>query len=207
MLRVVAGLGNPGQRYEKTRHNCGFRVLDRLYDYCRSHGRVSPWKEQKDAHTADVVLAGNKLSLIKPQRFMNISGRPLADYLSFYKIPAASLLVVHDDLDLPLGSMRIKAGGGHGGHNGIRSISADIGSPDYIRLKIGIGRPPGTAPGAGEDDERITGWVLGGFSAEEGTEIDRVFDQAIAAIDELNVRGLKSAQNRFNTKKGEITQS
>lgn len=203
MLRVVAGLGNPGQRYEKTRHNCGFKVVDRLYDHCHSHGQVSAWKEQRDAHIADAVLAGNKLTLIKPQRFMNLSGRPLADYLSFYKIAAGSLLVVHDDLDLPLGSLRIKAGGGHGGHNGIRSISADIGSADYIRLKIGIGRPVGAAPGAGEEDERITGWVLGGFSGEESVEIDKVFGQAVSAIEELNARGLKSAQNRYNTRKAE----
>jgi len=135
MIKVIAGLGNPGHKYLQTRHNAGFQFVDRLAG--------SDWQSLSriNALACPVNWQGHELQLLKPQSFMNLSGDPVAAYLRYYRIPVEALLVVHDDLDLEPGSIRYKYGGGHGGHKGLKDLHTKLGSPQYHRLRIGIGHP------------------------------------------------------------------
>ena len=137
---LIVGLGNPGQEYAQTRHNVGFQTLDALED--RTRGGV--WKTQKGALVKETTWGDKTLVLAKPQSFMNLSGKPVSQLLKEYKLSPDHLVVIHDDLDLPEGSIRLKAAGGHGGHNGLRSLIDMLGTRDWPRIRIGIGRPPGS---------------------------------------------------------------
>ncbi len=137
--RLVAGLGNPGEEYEMTRHNCGFATVDAIA--CELG--VNYWKNQDGCLVGVAKVGAEELLLAKPQSFMNCSGGPISHLMKRHGIKPDELLVVHDDLDIPEGSIRFKRGGGHGGHNGLKSITASLGTGDYARLKVGIGRPPG----------------------------------------------------------------
>jgi PTH1 family peptidyl-tRNA hydrolase len=186
-LGLVVGLGNPGPKYADTRHNVGFAVVERL---------ASRAGERFKAHRglADVAagrLAGSRVVLAKPRSYMNISGGPVASVLRYYGVSAEALIVVHDDLDLGLGTVRLKRGGGEGGHNGLRSISQSIGSRDYLRARFGIGRPPGRMDPAD--------YVLRRFSAAERTEVDLAVELCADAVEALLADGLESTQNRFHT--------
>ena len=139
MTRLVVGLGNPGPEYENTRHNAGFMTVDLLAQTLRA----AYWKDQGGAKVAHVRLGEDELVLVKPQTFMNISGKAVRKLAETYKVPVDQVVIVHDDLDLQEGSVRAKKGGGHGGHNGLRSLSEQLGSGDYLRVRIGIGRPLG----------------------------------------------------------------
>lgn len=139
MTRLVVGLGNPGPEYAATRHNAGFFVVDLLAENLRA----AYWKAEAGAKVARVRLGDDELVLAKPQTFMNISGKSVRRILDAYDVAVGDLIVVHDDLDLPEGSVRAKRGGGHGGHNGLRSLSETLGTGDYLRVRVGIGRPPG----------------------------------------------------------------
>jgi PTH1 family peptidyl-tRNA hydrolase len=138
VTRLVIGLGNPGPEYLATRHNAGFLVVDLLAENLRA----AYWKEEAGAKVARVRFGDGELLLAKPQTFMNVSGRSVKKLLGLYDVPVSELVVVHDDLDLGEGDVRAKAGGGHGGHNGLRSLNEAVG-PDYLRVRVGIGRPPG----------------------------------------------------------------
>ena len=188
-IRVIAGLGNPGEKYSGTRHNAGFLVVDRLAD--ERHGK---WRSGFGAELCDATLGADKVTLVKPLRFMNLSGGPVQEVLSFYKRTPEELVVVHDDIDLPLGAVRFKQGGGDGGHNGLKSITGSLGTGDYIRLRIGVGRPPH----GGDSEHAVSGWVLGRFSSEEQTLFDEVLVRAGMAVESLLREGLAVAQNRFN---------
>lgn len=139
MTRLLVGLGNPGPEYATTRHNAGFMVIDLLGENLRA----SYWKDEAGAKVARVRLGDDELVLAKPQTFMNVSGKSVKRLLDAYDLAVADLIVVHDDLDLPEGAVRAKREGGHGGHNGLRSIIEELGTGDFIRIRIGIGRPPG----------------------------------------------------------------
>ncbi len=181
-IRLVAGLGNPGAEYERTRHNVGFAVLDHL----ASEAKVSWQREQKwGAYYAklDTVL------LVKPMTFMNRSGGPLAAVAQFYKINPAEMLIVFDDLDLPLGRLRLRLGGGTGGHNGIDSIITTLGTDEIPRLRIGIG----AAPGEGTVD-----YVLGRFFEEEKPIVEKSVARAAEAVKWTIDKGILSAMNTFN---------
>src|ERR1700759_4798961 len=161
--QLVVGLGNPGERYAATRHNAGFMVLDLLADRAGSG-----FKSRKSAGgaAADVVegrLAGQSVGLAKPRPFMNEPGGPVAAVARFYKIAPERIVVVQDELDLPFGSLRVKRGGSEGGHNGVRSIVASLGSPEFARVRVGVGRPPGRQDAAEH--------VLRDFSAAERKEL------------------------------------
>ena len=152
---LVVGLGNPGSGYAGNRHNCGFMVADVLADRMRA-----PFKRDRSrARVAVGRLAGYPVTLAKPQSFMNLSGRPVAALRTFYKIPVERIVVIHDELDVPFGTVRLKQGGGDNGHNGLRSVTAALGSRDYLRVRVGIGRPPGRMDPAD--------FVLHDFSAAE----------------------------------------
>ena len=158
-MLLFAGLGNPGRDYAGNRHNAGFMALDVLAD---RHG-FSPWKAKDGAQIAEGRIRSHKILAIKPQSFMNKSGLPVAEAARFYKIPPENIFVFYDEIDLAAGKIRVKCGGGHGGHNGIRDIDRHIGT-DYWRVRIGVGRPEQVIPGSRID---IRKWVLMDFTASE----------------------------------------
>lgn len=158
-MLLFAGLGNPGQEYAGNRHNAGFMALDALAD---KHG-FSDWKTKGGAHTAEGRIGSQKIIAIKPQGYMNKSGLPVAEVARFFKIPPEDVFVFYDEIDLAAGKIRVKRGGGHGGHNGIRDIDRHLGS-DYWRVRIGVGRPEQVIPGSQID---IRKWVLMDFAASE----------------------------------------
>ncbi len=186
---LVVGLGNPGPKYAATRHNAGFLVLDLLAE--RIGGR---FKTQKaSGGRAEVVegrLAGSPVVLAKPTSFMNESGGPVSSVARFYKVPVERIAVVHDELDLPFGAIRLKRGGGEGGHNGLRSTSSALATKDYARVRFGIGRPPGRKDPAD--------YVLREFASAERRELAFLVDQAADAVEALIANGLEAAQNEFH---------
>ena len=188
---LVVGLGNPGPEYAETRHNVGVRVVELLA------ARAGGGKFSKHRTNADVLegrLAGRPAVLAVPRTYMNVSGGPVAGLLRYYGVAPADLVVVHDDLDLGFGVVRLKRGGGEGGHNGLRSISASIGTKDYLRVRFGIGRPPGRQDPAD--------FVLKRFSGAERKELDFAVDLAADAVEALLTDGLEPAQNRFHALSG-----
>jgi PTH1 family peptidyl-tRNA hydrolase len=172
----VVGLGNPGRSYERTRHNVGFLVADEL---ARRHG--GSWRRRKRAEVAPVSLGFEEVALLKPTTYMNNSGAALAEHA------AEDLIVVHDDLDLPEGDVRVKVGGGAGGHNGLRSLIGRLG-PDFVRVRVGIGRPPNAM--------NVTDYVLGRMSSAVRDAVPRAADAVEAVIED----GPEAAMNRFNVR-------
>ncbi|MDP9116182.1 MAG: aminoacyl-tRNA hydrolase [Actinomycetota bacterium] len=197
---LIVGLGNPGPRYAGTRHNAGFMVLDLLAT--RLGGRFKAHKGRADivegqlhgsaASTGSGAGASGVASavLAKPKAFMNLSGGPVAAISRFYKIPVERIVVVHDELDLPFGSLRLKRGGGDGGHNGLKSISSAIGHRDYVRVRLGISRPPIRQDPAD--------YVLREFSTAERKELGLLIDRAADAVEAVATQGLEAAQNTYN---------
>lgn len=202
-IRVIAGLGNPGPRYEKTRHNSGFMVLDALRERCEDSDDpltdASGWRDKGSAALAEFRINGETIHGIKPQTYMNRSGDTIGELLRFYKIEASELLVVHDDIDLPLGRLRLKQGGGEAGHNGLRSISEVLGTRDYHRLRIGVGKPERCRQGLEEDEDAIAEYVLSRFSEEEENMLKGVLIKGVDAIFDLCLHGLENAQKRYNS--------
>jgi PTH1 family peptidyl-tRNA hydrolase len=184
-FRLIVGLGNPGPRYAQTRHNVGFMVLDRLAAAESIAFGTEPKWEARIARLADGTL------LAQPATFMNLSGRAVRRILSFHKWLPQQVLVVFDDAALPLGTLRFREKGSHGGHNGIRSIIEHLGSTEFPRLKLGIG---GVGPDA------LTGHVLGVFSPEEGPALENMLATAVEAVQAARSQGLHAAANRFNTR-------
>jgi len=188
---LVVGLGNPGPDYDRTRHNVGFRVVELLA------ARAGGGRFAKHRSNADVLegrLAGRKVVLAKPRTYMNVSGGPVAGLARYFSVEPADLVVVHDDLDLGFGVVRLKRGGGEGGHNGLRSISQSLGTKDYLRVRFGIGRPPGRQDPAD--------FVLKRFSGAEAKELEFAVDLAADAAEALLADGLEPAQNRFHALSG-----
>ncbi len=183
--RMVVGLGNPGKEYVGTRHNIGFEVLDRIADQA---GLTFKSERKWKAHVAR--LEGGCI-LVKPQTYMNLSGRAVAAAAGFYKLPVESILVVYDDVALPLGQLKFRMTGGAGGHNGIKSLLADLGSPDFPRIKVGI---------SGSEGRDLSGHVLGRFREEEREEVENSLARAIDAVQVALARGVGDAANRFNSK-------
>ena len=184
---VIAGLGNPGSKYQWTRHNAGFLFLDRI---ARLEG-FSVSRKQFGGLTAEWERKGKRLVLLKPQTFMNLSGRSIMPALQFYKLKPEQLIVVHDEIDLPLGTTRLKQGGGHGGQNGLRSIMEQLGKGDFLRLRLGIGRPV-----HGE----VTDYVLGNFTPTEMDVFARVLDGALDMLELALDEGVPKAMSLFNNK-------
>jgi peptidyl-tRNA hydrolase, PTH1 family len=182
---LVVGLGNPGREYERTRHNIGWLVLDEL---SRRHG--GSWRSKFSGSLAEVRLDGLRLGLLKPETYMNESGRSVGAAVRFFKVEPERLLVVHDDVDLEAGRLQARAGGGLAGHNGLRSLAQHLGTQDFLRLRIGVGRP-------GRGDRRsVSDWVLSPFAAEEDAEA--LVARAGDAVETIASEGLETAQGRFN---------
>lgn len=184
---VVAGLGNPGSGYAANRHNVGQMVLDELAS--RSAARFR--SHRSNAMVVESRVGGERAVLAKPHSFMNTSGGPVSNLLRFYKVPPTRLIVVHDELDIPFDTVRLKRGGGHGGHNGLRDIITATGSADFIRVRVGIGRPPGRQPAAD--------FVLRDFAPIERTTLPSLIADAADAVELTVGEGLTAAQLKFHT--------
>nr|WP_173057833.1 aminoacyl-tRNA hydrolase [Phytohabitans houttuyneae] len=186
---LVVGLGNPGREYTGNRHNVGFMVADLLAK--RMGARFGRHKRAvADVAEGRLVPGGPRLVLAKPLTYMNLSGGPVAALSQFYKIPVGNIVAVHDELDLGFGTVRAKVGGGEGGHNGLRSMSKSLGSKDYVRVRFGIGRPPGRQDPAD--------YVLSDFSSTERKELEFLVDRAADVADVVVTRGVEVAQNAYN---------
>ncbi|MDQ1617427.1 MAG: peptidyl-tRNA hydrolase, family [Actinomycetota bacterium] len=183
---LVVGLGNPGPGYVGNRHNVGFMVVDLLAQ--RMGGRFK--RHKSHAEVVEGRLSGTRAVLAKPRSYMNESGGPVTALRDFFKVPLDRLVVVHDELDLPFGRLRIKLGGGDNGHNGLRSLRRSLGSGEFHRVRFGVGRPPGQMDAAS--------FVLRDFSGPERKEIEFLVDRAADATEALVTEGLERAQNSFN---------
>ena len=186
---LVVGLGNPGAQYAATRHNLGFMVVDELV----RRGKAGAPRAKFGAELAEGELGGERVLFCKPMEFMNVSGHAVSRAAQFWKVLPPSTVVVHDEIDLPFGRFKLGVGGGHGGHNGVRSLIADWGTADFHRVRIGIGRPP-----PGHD---VAGYLLSDFSREERAELPFLVNEGADAVETIVKNGLQTAMNRFNGKK------
>jgi PTH1 family peptidyl-tRNA hydrolase len=209
---LVVGLGNPGPRYERNRHNVGFRVVDEL---ARRHG-LGAWKGTKlgGDGTSGLLTTPTgriKATLLKPMEFMNLSGFAVQKIASFHDVATDHIVVVHDEIDLDFGVVRCKAGGGHGGHNGLRSMIDQLGAQDFLRVRVGVGKPgpkSGTADGGASSlpaaavgamkDKNVAGWVLADFPAAQAREVDDLVGRSADAVETILGAGIAPAMNKFN---------
>ena len=182
---LVAGLGNPGREYAATRHNVGWMVLDEL-----ARRQDGSWRSKFSGQLTEIRQEQARIALVKPETYMNESGRSIAAAAHFFKVPVDRVLVVHDDVDLEEGRLQARLGGGLGGHNGLRSIAQALGSQEFLRLRIGVGRP-------GRGDRRsVADYVLAPFAPE--TDVDVLIGRSADAVESIVRDGLESAQQRFN---------
>ena len=187
-IRIIAGLGNPGEKYERTLHNAGFWFVDSL---ARKYGGSFRYEKKFDADYCRINLHGEDVWLVKPQGYMNESGGPIRGMIDYYRLRATEMLVAHDEIDLEPGTVRLKKGGGHGGHNGLRDVIRHCG-PEFLRLRLGVGHP-------GHKDQ-VTGYVLKKASADTAIDIERNIDQAIDVMPTLVNDGLNAAMKALHTK-------
>ena len=185
---LIVGLGNPGKRYEKTRHNIGFMALEML----AARLKIDLKQKSFDALWGKGTFDGQNVLLAEPQTFMNLSGTAVRQLQSFFKMDISNLIVIHDDLDLPFGSVRLKAGGGTAGHKGLASIESNLGTSGFMRVRLGIGKPV--------DKSRIEGYVLEPFRKEEQELLPDVIRQAADASAEIVLNGLQQAISKYQTK-------
>ena len=186
---LVVGLGNPGKKYENNRHNTGFRVMDAL---CSKHS-VRCDRSKFHALTGEAVLGGHRCLLMKPQTFMNASGDAVAEAADFYKIPPEHVLVIFDDISLPVGALRIRPKGSAGGQNGVKSIITMMGSEQFPRIKVGVGAKP-------HPDYDLADWVLSNVTEEELPAMNDAVERAVLAVSELIANGVPAATQKYNGK-------
>lgn len=195
---VIAGLGNPGEQYSRSRHNAGFMTIDRI----AKAKAVEFGRRKFQGVIAEIILEEKPALLLKPQTFYNLSGQCVASVLGYFKVPPEHLIVVHDELDLEAGRLRIKQGGGDAGNRGVRSIAESLGSADFIRVRIGIGRPPGYSeaiePGQSAKTEENKDYLLRPMTAAERQALTPMLDRAADAVAAIADKGLEAAMNRYN---------
>ena len=187
-IRIIAGLGNPEDRYERTLHNAGFWFVDAL---ARKYGGIFKYEKKFDADSCRVKMHGEDVWLVRPQSYMNNSGQPIRGLLDYYRLGVNELLVAHDEIDLPPGTVRLKEGGGHGGHNGLRDIVRHCGA-DFLRLRLGVGHPG--------DKDQVTNYVLKRASSDVEAAIERNIDDAMAVMPELVDGDINAAMKKLHTK-------
>ncbi|MCR5439885.1 MAG: aminoacyl-tRNA hydrolase [Selenomonas sp.] len=188
-MKIIAGLGNPGSEYEKTKHNVGFMFVDALAEKLG----VTDWKDKFDAKIGETRIGVEKVLLVKPQTYMNESGQAIGPLMNFYKLDAEDLIVVHDDMDIPAGTIRIRKKGSAGGHNGIKSVLAHVGDEHFARVRIGIGRPlPGWT---------VVNHVLAPFVPEDVTKIEEAIKYLVPAVECIVTDDVDMAMNQYNPKK------
>jgi PTH1 family peptidyl-tRNA hydrolase len=183
---LVVGLGNPGKKYENNRHNVGFMAVDQIH-------RLEALGDFKEKFSG-VLAKGDQVAVLKPMTFMNLSGDSVQPACAFLKIEPQNVIVLHDEIDLPFGDVRIKQGGGHAGHNGLRSIIARLGTPDFVRVRIGVGRPPPDFKGD------VADFVLQGFDPVERAELPAIVDKAVAAARAILKHGALAAMGTANVR-------
>jgi len=186
-MKLIIGLGNPGKEYAGTRHNIGFHCVSRIAKSCG----ISFSRKGSQARFGAGEIKGEGVVLAKPQTFMNLSGKSVKLLGQRYKVALGDILIIHDDLDLPPGKIRISRGGSSGGHKGIESIISELGSRDFLRIRVGIGRPP-------EEDQDTVDYVLGNFSYDEKTVIEDAISRVAEAILYLMQYGIVAAMNKYN---------
>lgn len=186
MIRLIVAVGNPGTKYAQTRHNVGWQFLDHHPDF-----KSVDWKEKFKSLYTDLVLNSEKIYLQKPQTFMNLSGEAVGPLMNFFKIQPSELMVIHDELDLPLGQVQFRVGGGLAGHNGLKSIVQHIGTDDFARLRIGIGRPQFGS---------VSDWVLSNFSDDEKIRLQNIFLKLSLGLIECMKSGVNSVSMKYNKK-------
>lgn len=191
-MHLVVGLGNPGRKYEKNRHNVGFMAVDRLAGV---HGLPAFTSKFSGRFTRGEISVGERrypVGLLEPETFMNVSGDSVQPAAGFLKVAPAQIIVVHDELDVSFAEVRLKVGGGHAGHNGLRSLIARLGTPDFVRVRVGVGRPPPDFRG------EVADYVLGDFAAPERSRLDEVLDRACFAVEKVVALGAAAAMNLVN---------
>ncbi len=188
VVKMIAGLGNPDSKYERTLHNAGFWFVDALV---RKYGGEFRYEKKFDADICRIDMHGNEVWLVKPQSYMNLSGGPVRGVLDYYRLQPEQLLVAHDEIDLPPGTVRLKLGGGHGGHNGMRDVIQHCG-PDFMRLRVGVGHP-------GEKSQ-VTNYVLKKGSADVEAAVENTIDDAVAVMPILIEEGMNAAMKKLHTK-------
>ena len=188
---LVVGLGNPGPRYASTRHNFGFMAVDALAERLG----ILIWREKFSGLMSSGRSDVQPITLLKPQTFMNLSGESVQPASAFLHVPPSAILVVHDELDLPFGEFRLKSGGGHGGHNGLRSLIASLATVDFVRLRLGIGRPDASFRGD------VADYVLSSFAAPEQAQLGALRGAAAQALEMVMADGVRKAMNVINQKK------
>ena len=186
MIRLIVGLGNPGLQYAKNRHNIGFMVLDELAKYLST-----TFLARGNTHLAEARIGSGKLFLLKPQTFMNLSGHAIVPFMRFHKLEPNQVLVIHDDLDLPFGRLRVRTGGSSGGQNGVKHLTEQLGTDAFVRLKIGISRPPAAWS--------VPNWVLSNFAPEELPLLEQIIKISIDTTTTICKDGAVEAQNKFNS--------
>ncbi len=182
---LVAGLGNPGREHAANRHNVGWLVVDEL---ARRHD--GQWRAKFNGRLAEIRIDGHKVALLKPETYMNDSGRAVQAAMRFFKLDPGTVLVVHDESDLELGRLQLRRGGGLAGHNGLRSVAQQLGGPDFLRLRVGVGRPERGDP------RPLADWVLSDFAPHD--DADAIVGRAADAVETLDAEGLDAAQRRVN---------
>ncbi|MCA9618461.1 MAG: aminoacyl-tRNA hydrolase [Myxococcales bacterium] len=188
-MLLVVGLGNPGKQYEGHRHNVGFMVVDALAELVEA----PPFRQKFSAEMAKVELRREEGLLLKPQTYMNLSGDSVQPCAAYFKLPPGQVVVIHDELDVPFGEIRLKMGGGHAGHNGLRSIIGRMG-PDFARIRVGIGRPPASFRGD------VADYVLSDFSALERADLPKIVEKAAKTVLSIATRGFQAAMKTTNTR-------
>jgi len=184
-MKIVVGLGNPGKEYKNTRHNIGYMVLEEL----AARYPVEKQESKFDAIIGHIRIKGEKVLLVKPLTYMNLSGKSVQPLVHWHKLDLADLMIVYDDMDLPVGTIRIRAAGGSGGHNGIKSIMERLASPEFARTRIGIGRP---------ESREAVDWVLGRFAPGEKEQVEQTLKHAADALEKWVTNGIVEAMNTYN---------
>lgn len=200
-MKLIIGLGNPGDKYQYTRHNIGFMVADKLVKELLPVGRSEiAWREETK-FSSEICIVKDNLLIAKPQNYMNRSGNAVLSLVSYYKVKLSDLWVVHDDIDLPLGKIRIRVGGGSAGHNGIESIIKNLGKADFVRFRLGIGRGKLNLQHTADYNlhrREIEKYVLSPFRDNEGGELKKLLKNTVEALNIAIKKGIKTAMNRFN---------
>lgn len=199
-MKLIVGLGNPGPKYQITRHNIGFLFIDALVEVVAGQRN---YKSEFKAETQKIKIGDQPVIVCKPQTFMNLSGESVQPLMKFYNLEMSDLLVVHDEVDVPFGGMRFQTKRGHGGHNGIRNIHQMLGSDAYDRLRLGVGRPPVFVDDSGNKTRgvmEVHEWVLSPFSKDEQKKLPEFLDVAIKGVEVWTAKGIQAASTQFNSK-------
>jgi PTH1 family peptidyl-tRNA hydrolase len=193
---LLVGLGNPGKKYQGNRHNVGFQVLDEL---AKRHAKEA-FRDKFGGQVAGGMIQGQKVLLLKPMEFMNVSGFAVQRTAQFHAVPAERIVVIHDEKDIDLGRIKLKSGGGHGGHNGLRSIMEQLGSGKFARLRMGVGRDPKLPPGGGADGQAVAGWVLADFPKAHAGIVTAMIKAGCEDIQTVLAKGIGPAMNQHNAR-------